>query len=97
LKLVNDIAFAVVKQRKKEFKESRQQNGGVGEAGRSDIISLYLQRHDEESELTFSPSSPLRFLAPSLSAEDGELSDDVLRDVVINFMIAGRDTTANVT
>jgi hypothetical protein len=96
LKLVNDIAFAVVKQRKKEFKESRQQNGGVGEAGRSDIISLYLQRHDEESELTFSPSSPLRLLAPSLSAEDGELSDDVLRDVVINFMIAGRDTTANV-
>jgi cytochrome P450 len=31
-----------------------------------------------------------------ISAEDGELSVDVLRDVVISFMIAGRDTTANV-
>lgn len=41
----------------------------------SDIISLYMQRHDEEKE--------------------GELPDQVLRDVVINFMIAGRDTTAN--
>lgn len=28
--------------------------------------------------------------------EDGEITDTELRDVVLNFLIAGRDTTANV-
>jgi hypothetical protein len=47
---------------------------------------------------TVSPPLSLPSLCSShwISPEDGELSDDVLRDVVINFMIAGRDTTANV-
>jgi hypothetical protein len=29
--------------------------------------------------------------------EDGEITDEELRDVVLNFLIAGRDTTANVS
>jgi hypothetical protein len=54
---VNDIAYAVVRQRKQEFLESRkQQLNGINEGnssakgGRSDILSLYLERHDEESK-----------------------------------------------
>ena len=30
-------------------------------------------------------------------SEDGEITDTNLRDVVLNFLIAGRDTTANVS
>jgi hypothetical protein len=99
---VNDIAYAVVRQRKQELMEFRekQQENGILKGRRSDIISLYLERHDEESKSNLSSklTSSFKPFPPSPpSAEDGELSDDVLRDVVTNFMIAGRDTTANVT
>jgi hypothetical protein len=51
---VNDIAYTVVRQRKQEFRESQQngtlRDGSDGTKGaRYDIISLYLERHDEES------------------------------------------------
>mmetsp|Transcript_24914 Transcript_24914/g.36752 ORF Transcript_24914/g.36752 Transcript_24914/m.36752 type:complete len:506 (+) Transcript_24914:53-1570(+) len=70
LSRVNKFAYAVVKQRKKEFAERSAESKGKG-----DLLSLYLERQDTE--------------------KDGELTDRNLRDVVLSFVIAGRDTTAN--
>jgi hypothetical protein len=62
LKIVDEIAYSVVKQRKSEFRQAKlRQQGAEGLQGLedpendkrlkgSDIISLYMQRQDEESE-----------------------------------------------
>ncbi len=61
LKLVDEVAYNVVRQRKMEFQEEKLRNPSGAKTENNgdeikikkgkgyDIISLYLQRHDEES------------------------------------------------
>lgn len=65
LKTVDKFAYDVI--------ESRRQQLANGETHHQDLLSRFMNAHNENDEL---------------------LNDKELRDIVLNFIIAGRDTTA---
>nr|AJD25236.1 cytochrome P450 CYP704B37 [Salvia miltiorrhiza] len=67
MKIIDDFTYSVIRRRKAELEESRD------EKMKHDILSRFI-------ELSKDP--------------DNKMTDKSLRDVVLNFVIAGRDTTA---
>lgn len=65
LKIVDEFAYSII--------ESRRQQLARGETHHKDLLSKFMNAHNENDEL---------------------LNNKELRDVVLNFIIAGRDTTA---
>ncbi|KAI9352363.1 cytochrome P450 [Pilaira anomala] len=65
LKIVDEFAYNII--------ESRRQQLARGETHHKDLLSRFMNAHNENNEL---------------------LNNKELRDVVLNFIIAGRDTTA---
>ncbi|CAO3649321.1 unnamed protein product [Cunninghamella echinulata] len=64
LKVINDFAYGVIQQRRKEIDNGEEFN---------DLLSRFMKAKNEKGQ---------------------PLSDEELRDVVLNMVIAGRDTTA---
>lgn len=77
---VNDFAYKIVRNKRKNF--TMESAGG-------DLLSLYLERQEESTRRVFWLYTILCY-----ACIDASLSDSYLRDVVLNFVIAGRDTTA---
>ncbi|KAG0749659.1 hypothetical protein G6F16_003497 [Rhizopus arrhizus] len=65
LKTINEFADQVIQKRRKEMAN--------GEIHRRDLLSRFMNTHNEKGEL---------------------LNNEELRDIILNFVIAGRDTTA---
>lgn len=95
---MNSFAYEIVKRRRKELLQaqpqsqsqsqsqtSSQPSSQEGVRERTDLLSLYLTskvRFDDEGN-----GDQNDFIG-------SELSDKMLRDILVNFIIAGRDTTA---
>ncbi|EPS61936.1 hypothetical protein M569_12857, partial [Genlisea aurea] len=69
IRIIDDFTYSVIKTRKSEMEETKNQ----GKMNKHDILS--------------------RFIELSKDSENN-ISDKSLRDIVLNFVIAGRDTTA---
>lgn len=90
---VLDIIAKSLERRRTEPSSNRKGSGATGESTSSpeqprDIVSLFLDTMDTSPGLhnTMKPTAP--------EQQDAEFDPRYLRDIVINFLIAGRDTTA---
>lgn len=89
-KIVDKYAFDIIKERITESDKSL--------ASRSDILSLFVRamRQDDRASATHTTdkSTNIVFRSKNLSRPVSEIIDyQMLRDVVMSFIIAGRDTT----
>uniref|UniRef100_A0A803QLN9 Transposase-associated domain-containing protein n=1 Tax=Cannabis sativa TaxID=3483 RepID=A0A803QLN9_CANSA len=69
IKTIDDFTYSVIRKRKKEIKEARENS----KDSKHDILSRFIELGEDH---------------------ENQFTDKGLRDVVLNFVIAGRDTTA---
>ncbi|KAM6549820.1 hypothetical protein CsatB_021496 [Cannabis sativa] len=69
IKTIDDFTYSVIRKRKKEIKEARENS----KDSKHDILSRFIELGEDHED---------------------QFTDKGLRDVVLNFVIAGRDTTA---
>jgi cytochrome P450 len=97
LPVINDFVYSIVQARKANA-EAYKDSG--------DLLSLFVaqaakagatpKEADHSAASASTPTSAEGEAAPaSASSGGGEMSDKELRDTVLNFMLAGRDTTAS--
>jgi hypothetical protein len=93
---IDRFAYQIVKKRREDIAEIKKQKDAKAisevedeaDSGFRDLLSLYINKGLRLCLSFF-------FIPESIS--DGEsASDSELRDTILNFLIAGRDTTANV-
>ncbi|KAL3680436.1 hypothetical protein R1sor_023392 [Riccia sorocarpa] len=77
---IDKFVYTVLDQRKREYNS----RGNHVRESEKPVPKISLEKSDIIS----------RFLDLSVSGDQGPMSDKFLRDVVLNFIIAGRDTTA---
>ncbi|EOA34999.1 hypothetical protein CARUB_v10020091mg [Capsella rubella] len=102
IKVVNDFTYSVIRRRKAEFLEA--QKHPANNKVRTKIITtqnMYMNL-SQSSNIFFSKSYACDQIKHDILSRFIEISDDPdsketeksLRDIVLNFVIAGRDTTA---
>lgn len=85
LKVMNEFAYDIIQQRRKD----------PNLASKTDLLSQYLQMSNSKKKLFLKNRINIKIY---LANEDGKpFSDQYLRDILLNYMIAGRDTTAITT
>jgi len=81
IKIINDFAYKLV--------EDRKQDPHLHT--RKDLLSKYMVCHSIQFTLA-AVTNRMTFACKTM--EDQQWSDSYLRDLIMNFSIAGRDTTA---
>lgn len=89
LTVVEDYARGIVRQKRQQYSTEKGRQLGASKNG-ADLLSLYI-----ESEMVSTKKNDLnQGRTKTASATSSPLTDTDLRDVIMNFVIAGRDTTA---
>ncbi|PON69423.1 Cytochrome P450, E-class, group I [Parasponia andersonii] len=97
IKTIDDFTYSVIRRRKKEIKESRESSKDNKVTEHKSLASCEYFHHFSILMTNFLDQMKHDILSRFIElGEDPEsnLSNKSLRDVVLNFVIAGRDTTA---
>jgi len=94
VRTVDNYAYSAVRARRAEMRERGPEAFSSGPGKRTDLLSLYFSHKigddfgDNNDENGTDGEEKVKKSSPA------ELSDKMLRDILLNFVIAGRDTTA---